>query len=232
VAIGALPADFKPAEAGGVTYFIGSGRHYLSYLDPTGQELYIAVNAPEAAAAGPVTTRQVPVTMAAGTPLKIRLATTLDSGKAKAGQIFEANIEHDLVVSGQIVAPKGSRVQGHVVEARAVGAKTAPLLALQLTGISSGGRIVPISSPVVKAEGKASKAGRKVLGGAAVGATIGAIADGGSGAAIGGAVGAAAGGVATAAASKQVTLASGTTLDFTTAETATFYKSVTVQASN
>jgi hypothetical protein len=34
-----------------------------------------------------------------------------------------------------------------------------------------------------------------------------------------------------AASTKEVTLAAGTTLDFTTAETATFYKTVTVQAS-
>jgi hypothetical protein len=219
-------------EAGGVTYFVAGGQHYLSYLDPTGQELYIVVNAPAAAAAGSVTTKAIPISLAAGTPLKIRLATTLDSGKAKAGQIFEANIEHDLVASGQIVAPKGSRVQGRVSDARAAGRKTAPLLALQLTGVSSGGRIVPISSPVLKAEGKASHAGRKLLGGAAIGATIGAIADGGEGAAIGGVVGGMAGGVAGAASTKQVTLAAGTTLDFTTAETATFHKSVTVQAGN
>ncbi len=138
--------------AAGVTYFVAGGQHYLSYLDPAGQEFYIAVNAPAAAAAGPVTTKAVPISLAAGTPLKIRLATTLDSGKAKAGEIFEASIDHDLVTGGQIVAPKGSRVQGRVSEARGAGAKTAPLLALQLTGISSGGRIVPISSPVLKAE--------------------------------------------------------------------------------
>lgn len=93
------------------------------------------------------------------------------------------------------MAPKGSRAQGRVSDVRAAVRKTAPLLSLQLMGVWSGGRIVPISSPVLKAEGKVSYAGRKLLGGAAIGATIGAIVDG-EGAAIGGVVGGWAAGIA------------------------------------
>ena len=38
------PVYVEPAEAGGVTYFVSAGDHYLPYLEPTGQELYIRVN--------------------------------------------------------------------------------------------------------------------------------------------------------------------------------------------
>ena len=46
------------------------------------------VNAPAAAAAGPVTTKAVP-TLAAGTPPKITLATTLDFTTAETATFYK-----------------------------------------------------------------------------------------------------------------------------------------------
>ena len=225
------PVYVEPAEAGGVTYFVSAGDHYLPYLEPTGQELYIQVNAPLAAAAGAVTTKSVPLTVASGASLKVRLATTLDSGKNKAGDAFEGHLDSDLVAQGQIVATKGSRVQGKVREAKHAEGSQAPLLALELTSVASGGKMIPITTNVTQSQGKAPQTGKKLLGGAAIGATIGAIADGGEGAAVGGIAGAMVGGVAGAATTKEVTLPGGTVLEFQTNQAATFYKNVTVQKS-
>jgi len=231
VATAALPADVEPVEGGGVTYFVSAGDHYLPYLEPTGQELYIRVNAPLAAAAGAVTTKSVPLTVASGASLKVRLATTLDSGKNKAGDAFEGHLDSDLVAQGQIVATKGSRVQGKVREAKHAEGSQAPLLALELTSVASGGKMIPITTNVTQSQGKAPQTGKKLLGGAAIGATIGAIADGGEGAAVGGIAGAMVGVVAGAATTKEVTLPGGTVLEFQTNQAATFYKNVTVQKS-
>jgi len=229
VSTAALPADVKPQEVTGVTYFFAGGKYYLPYLEPTGQELYIMVDAPPAATAGPVTKTTVPLTVAVGTSLKIRLATTLDSGKNKVGDPFEGHLDQDLIAEGQIVATKGSRVQGKVQQVQPAEGSKAPVLSVALTGVTSGGHMIPVTSQVIQAKGEAPKTGKKLLGGAAIGATIGGIADGGSGAAVGGIVGAMAGGVAAAATTKQVTLAAGTTLEFKTDQVATFYKTVTVQ---
>lgn len=226
----ALPADIEPAAVGGVTYFVAGGKHYLPYLEPTGQEVYIMVDAPPAATAGPVTTTTVPLTVAAGSSLKIRLATTLDSGKNKAGDPFEGHLDQDLIAEGQIVATKGSHVQGKVQQVQPADGSKAPVLALELTGVTSGGHVIPVTTQAIQSAGKAPKTGRKLLGGAAIGATIGAIAGGGEGAAVGGIVGAMGGGVAAGATTKQVTLAAGTALEFKTNQVATFHKTVTVQA--
>ena len=47
------------------------------------------VNAPAAVAAGPVTTKAVPISLAAATPLKIRLATTLDFTTAETATFYK-----------------------------------------------------------------------------------------------------------------------------------------------
>ena len=146
--------------------------------------------APPAAAAGAVTTKSVPLTVASGASLKVRLGTTLDSGKNKAGDAFEGHLDQDLIAQGQIVATKGSRVQGKVREAKHAEGSQAPLLALELTGVASGGKMISITTNVTQSQGKAPQTVKKLLGGAAIGATIGAIADGGEGAAVGGIAGA------------------------------------------
>jgi outer membrane lipoprotein SlyB len=74
-------------------------------------------------------------------------------------------------------------------------------VAVTLTDMKVGDRIMSIKTKPVTATGGKGTGAKKVVGGAVIGATIGAIAGGGEGAAIGAAVGAGAGGVATAASS-------------------------------
>ena len=131
-------------------------------------------------------------------------------------------------------AAKGAKVYGRVAEAKAgTGTGGAPLLALELTDIEAGGKVLPVVTERVQAQGEAKKAGKKVLGGAALGAGIGAAIDGGEGAAWGAGVGAVAG---AAAAKKspgnQVAFAAGTAVQFRTAQPVTVQKQVAVKASS
>jgi hypothetical protein len=240
VAVKALPSDFEPMQAGSMLYFRSKDRYYLNYLDPGGEELFVVVDppkgavpavpaepaaAPQAAAApkaGPASAlvagpKAVTLTAQAGRPLTVRVAAEVSSGTAQAGQRFQGNLDTDLVADdGRVVATRGARVYGRVVAAKAgTGTGGAPELTLELTDVEVGGRVVPISTEPVSFSGEAKKAGKKVVGGAALGAGIGGMIDGGEGAAWGAAAGAVVG-VAAAKSSpgNQVAVAAGTALEF------------------
>jgi hypothetical protein len=242
VAVKALPADFEPMQAGSMVYFRSKDRYYLNYLDPGGEELYVVVDPPKgavpavpappaaassasgapkaSAAAAPAPAakpKAVTLTAAANTPLTVRVATEVSSGTAQAGQRFQGNLDSDLVAGdGRVVATRGTRVYGRVVAAKAgTGTGGAPQLSLELTDVEVGGRVVPISTEPVSYTAEAKKAGKKVVGGAALGAGIGGMIDGGEGAAWGAAAGAVVG-VAAAKSSpgNQVAVAAGTAVEF------------------
>jgi hypothetical protein len=238
VAVKALPDDFEPMQAGSTVYFRSKGRYYAAYLDPSGEESYLVVDppagavpavpgepgaAPKAAgAAAPAPApaakpKAVTLTVQPNTPLTVRVATEVNSGTAQAGQRFQGNLDTDLVAAdGRVVATRGTRVYGRVVAAKAgTGTGGAPQLTLELTDVEVGGRVVALSTEPVSMTGEAKKGGKKVLGGAALGAGIGGMIDGGEGAAWGAAAGAVVG-VAAAKNSpgNQVAVAAGTALEF------------------
>jgi hypothetical protein len=229
VVLKTMPADFEPFPVGSLTYFKAHGRYFLTYLDPGGEELYIQVDAPKAAVpAQPVATGAaappapaaapvlVPLTLNAGTPLTVRVDAELHSSRARSGDRFQGFLAQDALAQGQLLAPKGSRVYGRVRSAQAgTGLGTEPSLSLELTDIDVNGRILALETEPLQLSASGSRPGRKVVGGAALGAGIGAIVDGGQGAAVGAGVGAATG-LAAAAASpgNQVAVAAGTALEF------------------
>jgi len=237
VAVKALPEDFEPMQAGSMVYFRSKDRYYLNYLDPSGEELYLVVDAPKGAvpavpaqpAAAPKTAaapapapapaakpKAVTLTAPPNTPLTVRVATEVSSGTAQAGQRFQGNLDSDLVADGRVVATRGTKVYGRVVEAKAgTGTGGKPALTLELTDIEVGGRVVALATEPVSFSGEAKKAGKKAVGGAALGAGIGGMIDGGEGAAWGAAAGAVVG-VAAAKSSpgNQVAVAAGTALEF------------------
>jgi len=234
VAVKALPTDFEPMQAGSIMYFKSKGRFYLPYLDPSGEELYIVVDPPAGAVAAVAPAPNAAATTAApkaapaakpsvvsltapvATPVTVRVATEIDSGKASTGQRFQGNLESDLNANGRVMATRGTKVYGRVVEAKAgTGTGGQPLLVLELTDIEIAGRVIPLGTDPIRFTAEAKKAGKKVLGGAALGAGIGGMIDGGSGAAIGAGVGAVVG-VAAAKNSpgNQVAVATGTALEF------------------
>lgn len=137
------------------------------------------------------------VTLQAGTTLQVRLGETLTTKKNVTGDKFTATLSAPLVIDGFVIAERGARAEGRIVEADKAGkVKGVSQLMLELTRVStSDGQNIAIHTLTYTKEGdKATgKDAAKVGGGAALGAIIGAIAGGGRGAAIGAGAGGAAG---------------------------------------
>jgi hypothetical protein len=228
--VSALPADVEALQQGSQTYFVSGGTHYMIYLSATGTEEYIVVDPPgtAATAATAAPSKAVPLTLPAGTPLPVRLMGEVNSGKNRTGDSFSAYLDQDLLVAGVLLAGKGAMVYGRVAEA-AGGASGASKLVLELTGIKAGGKVVALSTDRVQAAGEKPKAGKKIVGGAALGAGIGHIIDDDGGAAAGAVIGTM-GGMAAAASTPggEVAFAAGTALTFSTSGPTVFHKSVNV----
>lgn len=138
------------------------------------------------------------VTLAAGLAVPIRLAETLSTEHNYTGDTFRATLDQPIIMSGYIIADKGSKVLGHIVEADKSGrVKGAGQLILALTEINTtdGQRVAIQTESWTKQAPPNSRArdAEDIGGGAALGAIIGAIAGGGKGAAIGAGAGGAAG---------------------------------------
>jgi len=137
------------------------------------------------------------LTIPAGTLLTVRVDQTLTTAKNKAGDSFPATLDQPLVVDGMVIAERGAKVEGRVVDSD-TGGRVSGLSQLQLELIrlntSDGQKVrVATESFVKQGEKETKKDIAKVGAAAGIGAAIGAIAGGGRGAAIGAAVGGAAG---------------------------------------
>ena len=143
------------------------------------------------------------VTIANGTLLNVRLGQTLSTERDRSGDTFAATLDEPLVVDGLVIAEKGARATGRVVDALEAGRiKGLAHLSLELTSLmTSDGQRIEFRTARFEKEGPSSKTEdtQKIGIGAAIGAAIGAIAGGGKGAAIGAASGGAAGGGVVAA---------------------------------
>ncbi len=137
------------------------------------------------------------VTIPAGTLLPVRLSEALSTDRNQPNDTFMATLDQPLVVDGYVIAERGARVEGRVVQAEKAGkVKGVAHLALELTKLhTSDGQTVRIQTAMFEKQGETSKKqdAAKVGAAAAIGAAIGAIAGGGKGAGIGAAVGGAAG---------------------------------------
>jgi hypothetical protein len=136
------------------------------------------------------------VIIPAGTSITIRLQQPLSSASAVPGERFEAVLEEPLLAGDRVVVPAGALVEGHVVSAHHSGRLHHPgVLGLTLDNLIVDQHNIPLSTSEVAARGKSHKKRNWgfIGGGAGGGATIGALAGGGTGALIGTGVGAAAG---------------------------------------
>ncbi|MEQ1946772.1 MAG: hypothetical protein ABL995_06275 [Bryobacteraceae bacterium] len=141
-------------------------------------------------------TQELPV----GTKISVRNEETIDSSKAVEGQVYAAEVTHDVSdESGAVVIPRGSNAQV-VIKSASGGGKIrgAADLVLDLRAVSVDGQAYALSTRDIAQKGrdgvgKNTRTAKFAGGGAAVGAIIGAIAGGGKGAAIGAAAGAGAG---------------------------------------
>jgi len=140
------------------------------------------------------------VTLTAGTMLPVRIGETISAAHNQLGDTFLATLDQPLVIDGFIIAERGSRAEGRIVEVNPAGrGKGDSRLGIELVKLStSDGQHIRIRTELYKKVETGSTTGSdlaKVGVGAAIGAAIGAAAGGGKGAAIG----AGAGGVAGAA---------------------------------
>jgi hypothetical protein len=137
------------------------------------------------------------VTLAFGMALPVRLAETLSTDRNYTGDTFRATLDQPIIMNGYIIADKGSKVLGHIVEANKPGrVKGAGQLILALTEINTtdGQRVqIQTESWTRQAPNSHRRDAEEIGGGAALGAIIGALAGGGKGAAIGAGAGGAAG---------------------------------------
>lgn len=155
------------------------------------------------------------VTVPAGTTMLIRMVDGVDSSKNPVGSRFTASLETNLQVGGIIFAPAGTTVHGRLSQSKEAGrVGGSSELQLELTDIIIGGSAYPVLSSNYEVKGSSSgkKTAKRVLGGAGLGAAIGAIAgNAGKGAAIGGLVGTTA---AVATKGQKVSIPSETLLEF------------------
>jgi hypothetical protein len=139
----------------------------------------------------------VQVTLRAGILLSARTVEGLSSARNQVGDTFTATLEQPLSVDGWVIAERGARLEGKIVQSQRAGrVKGLSNLAIELTQlVTSDGQRVPIETETFEKRGESSTGQNvaKVGAGAAIGAAIGAVAGGGKGAGIGAAAGGAVG---------------------------------------
>jgi hypothetical protein len=166
------------------------------------------------------------VTVPSGQRLTVRLDSTLSTSRSRVDDTFFATLDEPLIVDGLVIADKGARLEGRVVESEQAGrVKGLARLACELTKLhSDDGQVVGIATSTFSIDGESSRNDdlKKVAVGAGAGAILGAILGGGKGAAIGAASGAGAGvGAAAATRGEPAVLEPETRMDFRLAEDVT-----------
>jgi len=149
--------------------------------------------APLAAAPAVAASAAGATTLPAGTSLLVRTVDPVSS-KDSPGKRFTTTLESDLAVNGVVAARAGTKIYGRVQTAQQAGRFAGQsVLDLRLTEMAVGPNLVPLLTSGYTDAGARSVG--KAARGAAAGAAIGAIADGGEGAGKGAAIGAVASGL-------------------------------------
>jgi hypothetical protein len=148
------------------------------------------------------------VTIQAGTSLLVRTADLIDSSRHGTGYRFTAKLETDLVVSGQVVAKKGSTVYGLLTDAKKGGRVAGKAeLKLELTDLAINNQRHKLQTGGFALQGEKQGTAGKVVGGAAIGRLA-------RGNRKGARRGAAVGATASVLSSKQIKVPAGSLLEF------------------
>jgi hypothetical protein len=182
-----------------------------------------APSAPEAQPApAPVPTPPPPqpteVAIPTGTTITIEMIDGIDSAVNHTGEVFHASLDRPLVVDNNVVVQRGADVYVQLTDVSSAGRlKGKNELHLQLIKMDFQGRSYTLVSGTYAASGssRGADSGKKIGGGAAIGALLGAIAGGGKGAAIGATIGGGGGAIYQGAKhGKSLKIAPETKLDF------------------
>jgi len=157
------------------------------------------VSLPAPNAPPPVSEARVPhtVTLTAGTTLPVRIGEKLSSAHNQVGDIFLATLTQPLVIDGWVIAERGARAEGRVVDTTPAGrVKGVAHLGISIVRLATAdGQNIRIRTEPYVQDGPTSTGtdAAKIGAGAAIGAIIGALAGGGKGAGIGAGAGGATG---------------------------------------
>jgi hypothetical protein len=101
------------------------------------------------------------VTIQPGTILAVRIGETISSVRNEVGDGFVATLDRPLVIDGFVIAERGARVEGRVVEAQHPGRANGPSnLGVELIEVStSDGQRVHVRTATFKKESASSNAG-------------------------------------------------------------------------
>ena len=140
-----------------------------------------------------------------GTRFHVRLDESIDTRRNRPGDRFTATLAEPLVYGDRVVAPRGTRLQGHIMEARPSGRfKGRAILELSLDSMDLNGRSYALRSTAFRtSRGHKKHNWLWIGGGSGGGALIGAAAAGGPAALIGAGAGAAAGTIGAAITGKR-----------------------------
>jgi hypothetical protein len=137
------------------------------------------------------------VTLRPGMTIVARIEEALSSDRSVPGNSFNGSLAEPLVIDGLVVAERGARITGRVLDAQKAGRVSGvSMMELTLSSVmtADGQRISIATDPWTKRgdTSRGADAG-KIGGGAALGAIVGAVAGGGTGAVIGAGIGGGAG---------------------------------------
>ena len=89
----------------------------------------------------------------AGTPLTIRLISSISAATARPGDFFQATLEEPITMQGKTIVPSGNPVTGEVMEVNSSARVHKPAyLRLQLTSVAIGSRAIPIETSSILAK--------------------------------------------------------------------------------
>lgn len=137
-----------------------------------------------------------PIVVPAGTPIVVRMGTSLNSKTTSTGDTFTGTLAHSVAVNGAVAIPSGAGVSGTVTDVKSPGRfKGEGILSITLNSINVRGVPTTIATSAYSetVKGKGKRTAVMAGGGTGAGALIGGLAGGGKGALIGGLVGAGAG---------------------------------------